>query len=106
MTEHWQWKHGNYISDPYATESAALYWADRATTGAHDDGIAVRKITAGPWRRRNVDGWMDPEPEPEPDLASVLLDWADQMEAESPTVCRMLAIELRNRINNFREGKQ
>jgi hypothetical protein len=39
-----------------------------------------------------------------PDLADTLLAWADQMEAESPTVGRMLAIELRSRINNFKDS--
>jgi isopenicillin N synthase-like dioxygenase len=107
MIENWQWKHGTYESDPFESLDAAVYWADRATTGADDDGIAVRRVLVEDWRRLNSQGWMDPEPEPEPepDLADTLLAWADQMEAESPTVGRMLAMELRNRINTFKEEK-
>jgi hypothetical protein len=48
---------------------------------------------------------MDPEPEPEPDLATVMLEWADQMEAESPGLGGILAMEVRNRINNFKTGR-
>lgn len=107
MTELWQWRHGYFQSELYDSEDVALFWADRATTGAHDDGIAVRSLMASDWHRRNVDGWMDPEPEPEPkpDLAEAMLAWADQMEAESSTIGHILAIEVRNRVNNFKEGK-
>lgn len=57
----YQWKHGAYESDLYDTEEQALFWAQRATTGADDDGIAVRPVHLGQWRALNYKGYIEQE---------------------------------------------
>lgn len=50
MRTGWQWKHGSFESDLYATQDEVLYWAERASTGGADDDIAIREVTFGEWQ--------------------------------------------------------
>lgn len=100
MKQLWQWRNQDFESDLFETEDQALLWAERALAGDHGADVAVRRLDAHDWRTVAPGGYVDTPPPPKPDLAVVLLAWADQMEKESSTsLGLLLATELRNRIH-------